>query len=368
MVQIYMLIDCSYVFDKVRNFYSYMSYFNPKGVVLPPLRYTLDLTYRCNLSCPYCFIGTEGREKNELSTKEWFAVIDQIPLFAIISMFGGEPLFREDFLEIYEKASKRTPYRVNVYSNGLLLNEKIAESFVKNKLLCLSVSLDGYKEKHDLNRKSKGAFDKIINNLDMLSQMAKNKHRIIIDIKTVLLENNLDDLIKLFEMCTKKKYDFFSISVKRNGDVRENPNLRKEWTEEFYKNVIRNDLYFDMEKFKDVYIELEKIAKNSNTKLRWSPKISPKSAVKSIEELFTRIEEPISELYTPCLYPFSNLSINPEGRVYPCIAYDMGSLRENSLSEIVNGEKFCAFRKNLKKHKVFNACQLCCELYYKSKR
>ncbi len=359
-----MIVDYSYIFDKVRDLYSYLSYYNPKGEVFPPLRYTFDITYRCNLTCPYCYLGYKERNKDELTTKEWFDVIDQVPRFGIISWIGGEPLIREDFLEIYEKSSKRTPYRVNVYSNGTLIDEKIADSFIKNKLLCLSVSLDGYGKMHDENRKSEGSFDKIIGNLNMLSSKMKGKHNIILDVKTVLLENNLDDFVQLYELCTKMNIDFFSISIKRSGNVRENPNLRTEFGEEFYKNKLPFELYFDMEKFKAVYKELEKISKHSKTRLRWAPKLSPKDAINEIQELFSRTDCSVSELYKPCLYPFSNTYVNPEGRVYPCLAYDIGSVREKPLMELVNSEKYRDFRLKLKKAKSFEACQLCCELPY----
>lgn len=360
-----MIVDYSYIFDKVRDFYSYLSYNNPSGWALPPLRYTFDITYRCNLTCPYCYIGyNHDRKKDELTTQEWFNVIDQVPRFGIISWIGGEPLIREDFLEIYEKSSKRTPYRVNVYSNGTLLNEKIADSFIKNKLLCLSVSLDGYGKKHDENRKADGAFDTIINNLNMLNSKMKGKHNIILDIKTVLLENNIDDFIALYELCTKKNYDFFSISIKRTGDVRESPYLRTEWGEEFHTTKLPLELYFDMDKFKDVYKELQKLSKHSKTKLRWAPKLSPRHAIEEIEELFTRTDEPVSKIYKPCLYPFSNTYVNPEGHVYPCLSYDIGSAKEKPLQELINDAKYKDFRKKLKAEKAFPSCQLCCELYY----
>ena len=123
-------------------------------------------------------------------------------------------------------------------------------------------------------------------------------------------------------------------------------------------------MYFDIDKFKEVYKELQKISKHSNTRLRWAPKLSPKDAACEIEELFTRVDEPVSELYRPCLYPFSNTYVNPEGRVYPCLAIDIGSVKEKPLMELVNDEKYRSFRRKLKDMKSFEACQLCCELRY----
>ena len=360
-----MIIDYSYIFDKVRNLYAYLSYNDKYGKAIIPLRYFLDLTYRCNLTCPYCYIGQE-RQKDELSTEEWINIINQIPRFGIISILGGEPLIRKDFREIYIAASKRTPLRVNLYSNGILLNETHADDFIKYKLLCLSVSLDGYKEKHDANRNLTGAYDKVINNLDMLTSKSKNKHKIIIDIKTVLLDNNIEDMIKLYELCSQKGYDFFSIAVKRNNYLKQHPCLRNEFSEEFYKQEYPMELYFDLEKFKEVYKELLKISKTSKTKLRWAPKLKPNElGLEQLEYLFEHGKDSMVDLYKPCVFPFSNLFINPEGAIYPCLALNMGSLREQKLMDIFNSPKYRCFRKNLKASKIFTGCQLCCEAYPK---
>ena len=362
-----MLIDYSYIFDKIRDAYAYLSYNERYGKAFVPLRYFLDITYRCNLHCPYCYLG-DDRSKNELSTEEWISVIKQIPKFGIISIIGGEPLIRRDFREIYIAASKRVPLRVNLYTNALLLNEQLIDDFIKYKLLCISVSIDGYKETHDKNRNKNGAFDTIIGNLDMLQQKSKGKHKIITDIKTVLLENNIEDLIKIYELCTKKNYDFLSIALKRNNFLKQSPCLRDTLGEEFYKQEYPLELYFDMNKFKEVYKELLKISKHSKTKLRWAPKFKPnEKGIIQIENLFKNGNRPVTELYKPCLFPFSNLFINPEGIIYPCLSVAMGSLREQKLMEIFNSVKYRCFRKNLKASEVFTACQLCCEAYPKKK-
>ena len=106
-----MLIDYSYIFDKARDLYASVSYNDKYGKGIIPLRYFLDVTYRCNLQCPYCYIGNE-RNKEELSTEEWINIINQIPIFGFISIIGGEPLIRKDFSEIYKAASERVPRRV----------------------------------------------------------------------------------------------------------------------------------------------------------------------------------------------------------------------------------------------------------------
>jgi MoaA/NifB/PqqE/SkfB family radical SAM enzyme len=77
-----------------------------------PLRYTLELTYRCNLDCRFCYVGEKVRE-DELSTKEWLDIISQIPSFRLITFVGGEVFLRKDFKTILLAALKKGKVNIN---------------------------------------------------------------------------------------------------------------------------------------------------------------------------------------------------------------------------------------------------------------
>ena len=129
------------------------------------------------------------------------------------------------------------------------------------------------------------------------------------------------------------------------------------------------EAYFDMEKFEKVYLEIQKIKKYSKTKLRFSPKFDSDNSnieLNLIKKFFSEYKnKEIKEIYSPCLYPYSNTIINPSGDVYPCLSYKMGNIKEQKLIEIMNNPKYSCFRKNLKYSKLFSACQMCCELKVK---
>ena len=197
-------MNLSKIFDIGRNLYALRSYNNKSGLAPIPLRYFFELTYRCNLQCPYCYVGN-SRNKKELSTDDWYSIIKQIPWYSFVTLVGGEPLIRTDFIDILMRTSQKTFGKLNVVSNGILIDEDIADAFVKSKMMLLSVSLDGYGKNHDINRNKAGIFDKIIQNLEMLNTY---KSRPMIDIKTIVLENNLDDLVELYKMCDKMHFNF----------------------------------------------------------------------------------------------------------------------------------------------------------------
>ncbi len=358
-------MNYSNLFDIARNFYTSLSYNDKYGRAKIPFRYFFELTYRCNLQCPYCYVGSE-RNKQELTTEEWKKVVDQIPFYSIVTLVGGEPLIRKDFIEILEYTSKKVWNKVHVVSNGILMNDEIIKAFIKYKLLLLSVSLDGYGENHDKNRGKKGIFDKITSNLDNLKSQ---KPKQMVDIKTIVLENNLDDLVKLYKYCDEMGFDFLSISFLRNNNWKQNSVLQEAFIPEFNHNYPIKQ-YFYMEHFKEVYREIESLSKNSKVKLRFSPKFEYlDDPLSGIEDFFkTSEDKPVSDIYKPCTYPYNNMMINPEGFVYPCLSMKIGNVKDKSIKELFNDPKYCCFRKNLKASGgTFGACQLCCECALKSR-
>mgnify|MGYP002855921439 CR=1 FL=1 len=354
-------MNYSGLFDWGRDFYTSLSYNDRLGRAKMPLRYFLELTYRCNLSCPYCYVGNE-RNKQELSTDEWKKVIDQLPFYSLVTLVGGEPLIRGDFIDILAHVSKKIFNKTHVVTNGILINDEIIKAFIKYKLLLLSVSLDGFGQNHDKNRGREGIFDKIISNLENLKSQKKNQ---MIDIKTIVLENNLDDLPKLYRLCNEMGFEFLSISFLRNNNWKQSSILQDCFIEEFNDSYPIKK-YFDMEHFKEVYLEI--LSMRGKTKLRFSPKFEySKNPLQAIEKFFDiPSETPIQNIYEPCKFPYNNTFINPEGFVYPCLSQKIGNIRDKSIKELFNEPKYCCFRKNLKASGgVFGACQMCCELKVK---
>ncbi len=359
-------MNYSVLFDNIRNLYSKSAYNKPLSKVRLPLRYFFELTHLCNLNCPYCYVG-KSQIKEELSTTEWKKIIDQIPFYSFVTLVGGEPLIRKDFSEILFYCSKKTLGKVNVVTNGILMNENIIDDFLKSKMLLVSISLDGWGKNHDKYRRKDGIFEKIQENLEILNEKRKHKN-LMVDIKTIVLKDNLEDLIKLYEYSTKMNFEFFSISFLRNNSLKQNSILYENFEEIFYKPNYPIEEYFDIEEFKKIYLEIQKIKKHSKTKIRFAPKFDNENSsieLKSIELFFKNKNKPITEIYEPCLYPYSNTIINPKGDVYPCLSIKMGNLKEQKLKDIMNNPKYKCFRNNLKYSKVFSSCQMCCELKVK---
>lgn len=366
------MLDSSKLFDIGRDIFSKISQILAgKNHALLPIRYFFELTHRCNMNCPYCYLGKERiSQDKELSTDDWLDIIEQIPFYSLVTIVGGEPLLREDFREIFKAVSKKTMYKTHLVTNGLLLNDNIIENLIDNKLKLLSVSLDGFKDTHDKLRNHKGAFNIITQNLDNLYCSCKAQNaNIMVDIKTIVLKDNLEDILKLYEYATNKGFEFFSISFLRNNNLKQNPILKDSFGKEFYSEKYPIELYFNMDEFEKIYSEIQKIKKYSKTKIRFAPKFeheNSKIELQTIKDFFTKNKDKSNkEIYYPCKYPWSNTIINPMGDIYPCLSYKMGNIKEQSLKEIINSKNYCTFRQNLSNHKVFSSCSMCCELKVK---
>ena len=128
-------------------------------------------------------------------------------------------MLRDDFFEVLEKSSKQTMGKVSMVTNGTLLNAEAINKIYTYNTLLLSVSLDGYKSHHDEIRNRQGLWDNVITNLELLKEIKEKNKKIkpLVDIKTVVLENNLDDIPKIYKEAIRLNCEFLSLSLKRNN-------------------------------------------------------------------------------------------------------------------------------------------------------
>ena len=114
---------------------------DPYGRPITSLRITL--TQRCNLNCFYCHReGEKGDERNEMTPEELGRLGRIAAELGIkrIKLTGGEPLVREDIVEIVGTLAPHVE-EVSLTTNGTLL-EGLAESLKEAGLTRVNVSLD----------------------------------------------------------------------------------------------------------------------------------------------------------------------------------------------------------------------------------
>lgn len=129
-----------------------------------PLQYLFwEATLRCNLSCRHCgsdCLRQDSSAKDEIDSesikRELRSISDHYPTedctFAII---GGEPLVREDIVEVGAFAAS-LGYAWGITTNGMLLTGSMLGRLRRANLRTISVSLDGTERDHDSLRNHEG--------------------------------------------------------------------------------------------------------------------------------------------------------------------------------------------------------------------
>ena len=151
-------------------------------------RLFFELTYRCNEDCIHCFNPTE-RRTDELTTEEIIRVLSEgRTLGALLLCFsGGEVFSRRDAFELLE-AARELEYAVDVYTNGVLLNEKRRERLAE--LYPRSVSVSIYSADaaiHDATTRVKGSFEKSVDTLRHLAALG-----VPINVKCPVMKHTVD--------------------------------------------------------------------------------------------------------------------------------------------------------------------------------
>jgi len=109
----------------------------------------IDVTSRCNLSCPTCFADA-GDSENEPTMDQLRAMMmtvrDQRPvLCSAIQFSGGEPTMRSDLPEIVALARQLGFTQIQVATNGIKLaaSPNLCRSLVQNGLTTVYLQFDG---------------------------------------------------------------------------------------------------------------------------------------------------------------------------------------------------------------------------------
>lgn len=135
---------------------------------------TLGLTDRCNLRCVHCFVHEPDRDREikdrELSTAQWMDILDQLTEMGCLSLLftGGEPLLRDDFVEIYTHA-KRRGFLITLFTNGTLLTRELVDFLSSWYPYLIEVTLYGLTvETYGAVTGNPGAFERCMRGVEML--------------------------------------------------------------------------------------------------------------------------------------------------------------------------------------------------------
>jgi radical SAM protein with 4Fe4S-binding SPASM domain len=123
-----------------------------------------NCTKRCNLNCLHCYASASSQgSTGEMDTASGRAFIRDLADFGVpvILFSGGEPLLRDDLLELAGFAREQG-IRVALSTNGTLIDTGVASRIRDTGFAEVGISLDGLEETNDYFRGKKGAYQAAI--------------------------------------------------------------------------------------------------------------------------------------------------------------------------------------------------------------
>ncbi len=165
-----------------------------------PLSLLCELTYRCNLQCPYCYNPLDlGSPREELSRETWLRVIDEAADLGVVQVgfSGGEPTLRPaDLVALIERATQRNCY-TNLITQGTFLDEDLLERMLAAGLAHVQISFQAPEKLLAARIAGTDVFEKKRASLQMVA-----KHDVALTFNYVLHRLNhhtLDDVIAMAE-------------------------------------------------------------------------------------------------------------------------------------------------------------------------
>lgn len=181
-----------------------------------PLSIGLEPTNYCNLNCIMCGHGKLTRKKGNMDIRLYKKIIDEVaevnPDTRIYLDFYGEPLtLKFKLYYMIDYAKKKGVNNVNFNSNGLLLDEEMAEMLLDSGINFVSFDCDGFSKEVYEKIRVGGNRDKFYKNVEYILQRKKEYEKLypsrklpIIEVKIIEMPENQAEVSQLVEYWQKK--------------------------------------------------------------------------------------------------------------------------------------------------------------------
>ncbi len=134
-----------------------------------PLTASLELTYRCNWRCVFCY-NPRHHDKRALSLDEWLGLLDELRALGTlyVGLTGGEPLTHPKFFAIARGVRERA-FALRILTNGALVTKAVADDIAELRPMAVEMSLHGaHAQTHDRATATPGSFVALMKGLDRL--------------------------------------------------------------------------------------------------------------------------------------------------------------------------------------------------------
>jgi radical SAM protein with 4Fe4S-binding SPASM domain len=287
-----------------------------------------EITLKCNAKCLHCGSTAGLERKNELSTEEALRICDELAENGCkkANIIGGELFLRPDWQQILKRLTDKG-VGVSVITNAIALNEEKINLLKDLQIKSLGISIDGGKsETHDYIRQVPGLFDKIFNLTQYIDSANLNAVAV-----TTLSKFNIFELELLRKKLADSSFKAWQIQL-----ASPHGRMNNDFVLDLFEYYI-SGLFFARSRIKT---PMKELAIHCNHDFGYFSKTIP------IHAAYTK--------WMGCCAGKGILGIRSDGKVQGCLSiyedeFTEGDLTRQSLKEIWNSRKFCAWNKRAKR-------------------
>ena len=267
-----------------------------------------NLTQRCNLRCPHCYMSAGKKAAQELSTEECLHLLGEMQSLGteMVILTGGEPLLRKDIYELAAAASDRNLWVV-MGTNGVLLTDAVAQKMIECGVKGVAVSIDSVDpERHNGFRGGPNAWEHSVRGLEVAKA-----NGLEVLVQTTVMDMNRHEIPELIDFARSKgAWSFNLYFLVQTGRGQQMNDLGAEGTEEML-----GELVDAQESYKPMLVR---------------SKCAPQFKRIAYHRGKAGLES------GGCMAGTEYCRITPEGDVTPCpyMTVSAGNVREQSFTEI----------------------------------
>ena len=179
----------------------------------------LELTYRCNLDCFFCYNDRDARGV-PLSLDQYVVLLDDLARMQVmfLTFSGGEPMVHPRFFDL-GRAARERGFVVRVRTNGHTLRRAIAERLKKVvDPYMVEISLHGATGgTHDRQTRVAGSFDRLLGNVGVLRDLGVRQR--LVCTPTAWNDHELEEMLVLADQLGVPLRFQGPVAPRDNGDT-----------------------------------------------------------------------------------------------------------------------------------------------------
>ncbi len=140
--------------------------FMAENGITAPFTVVINPTMRCNLMCTGCY--SYRYSKKDIEYEYLKKLLDEIKNYGVrfITISGGEPLL---YKELFDMTEEYSDMAFLMYTNGLLIDGKIADRIAESGNIFPAISVEGFEKETD-ERRGKGVFGNVLKAMELLRE------------------------------------------------------------------------------------------------------------------------------------------------------------------------------------------------------